>query len=241
MAETGQFAYCLEGVTGISGVRLAAVDLTAPAAPAELGSIVLPGGNGIRASGSLVYVAATTTGLEIVDVRNSSSLASIGTTKTPGSARDVAVANGLAYVADNTSVQIIDVHSPSAAMIVGALPTSATAVAVSGNRLYALDLTSFKVIDISAPTASVLLYSGTNYSAQGLDVTGALAFLAVPAVDNTGGILQLDLSPLNASPPGAPVLVQRIGVPGVTRVVTIANGIAYAGDSNSYVDEILLQ
>src|SRR5207249_871872 len=142
----------------------------------------------------------------------------IGTVDTPGMARGVAVANGYAYVADNTAVQVIDVRTPSSPRIVGSLATTASsAVAMVGTRLYVIDGLQLKIIDVVTPGAPVLLSTSDALGAQAIDAVGALVFLATPAAthaDPTGG-----LSVIDVSDGFRPRLVEHLVVPGITRTV----------------------
>jgi hypothetical protein len=194
VAMAGRYAYVILGVSGNPGhFDLAVVDVLVPQTPTIVGRITVGGGGGVRVVGSVVYVAATTTGLQLVDVTDPTAPTIVITIDTPGSARDVAVANGYAYVADNTAVQVIDVHVPANASIVGSLPVTAVFAAVSGSRLYVLDSSLLKVIDVSNAMAPALLGSTTNYSAKGLDAAGNLVYLA-SASSTQGGLYILDAS-----------------------------------------------
>src|SRR5436309_11505471 len=74
----------------------------------------------------------------------------VGAVGTPGRALGVAVAGGYAYVAASTSVQVINVTTPSRPDIVGSKPaTNAYGVAVAGGRLYVLDASLLDVFDLS--------------------------------------------------------------------------------------------
>ena len=149
----------------------------------------------------------------------------------------MAVANGYAYVADNTSIQVIRVTTPSSPVIVGSLGmSSATAVAVSGTRLYVLDGSLLKIVDVSNPAAPALLSATTNYSAQAVAVAGTAAFLAKPALnhgDLTGGVYVIDVSN-----PAQPTFVDQITVAGTTRTVVAVSGFVYVGDSAAIVNVI---
>lgn len=69
-------------------------------------------------SGNYAYVADGATGLRILDISNPGSIASVSTYNTPGTAYAVRLAGNLAYVADATSVQVIDVTFPAAPVFV---------------------------------------------------------------------------------------------------------------------------
>ena len=152
----------------------------------------------------------------------------------------VAVAGSYAYIADNTSVQVINVSNPGSPSIVGSLPTTtATKIAASGSKVYVIDGLQFKIIDVSNPAAPWLVSTWDSLDAQGVDASGTLALLVTPAVSHTdplGGVHVLDVSdPYNVK------TLEDIVVPGTTRTVVSADGYVYAGDSSSIVDVIRLQ
>src|SRR5207247_1287639 len=161
----------------------------------------------------------------------------VATLDTPGTAVEVAVANGYAYVADWTAVQVVNVTTPSRPVIVGSLATSATAVAVAGNRLYAVDGNQLKVIDVSTPTAPVLLTTAAGYGAQGIVISGTMAYLATPALTHgdvpTGGVYAFDVSS-----PTQPRLVHQLVVPGTIKKLARDPTVLQASDASSVVELI---
>jgi hypothetical protein len=237
VAMAGQYAYVLQYVSGNPGhYDLVVVSLGAPTAPAIVGRITVGGGSAVKAVGTLVYVAAGATGLQIVDVSNPAAPRILGTANTPGSAKGVAVANGYAYVADTTTIQVVDVHNASGPFIVGSLATAANAVAVAGSRVYALSGSQLLVIDVASPSAPRLLSATNGYGAQAIDVVGTRAFLATPALDHgdpAAGIRVVDVT--NAA---APLLVEQIEVPGSPLAVFATPSYVYAADDAAVVDVI---
>jgi hypothetical protein len=140
-------------------------------------------------------------------------------------------------VAASSAVVVINVSNPSSPFIVTSLSMGATDVAVSGSRLYVIG-TQLNIVDVTNPAAPVLLSTSNSYGAQGVDVSGALVFLAKPATDHTdttGGVYIIDVT--NAT---QPTLIDQIVVPGTTRSVTNRNGYIHAGDSAAIVDVISL-
>jgi len=183
----------------------------------------------------LAYVAASGAGLQVVDVSSPTAPRIVGAVDTPGNARATAVANGYAYVADETGIVVVDVSNPSAPSIRGTLTTPALAVAVSGTRLYAVDGLQLKVVDVTNPAAPTLLSTSTCYGAQNIDAAGTLAFLATAGVnhfDTSGGVYVLDVST------SQPRLIKQVIVPGTTRNVDAGAGVVYASDSASVLDVI---
>src|SRR5438876_990731 len=207
-AMAGQLAYALNVVPGNpSHTDLIVIDVHVPAAAAIVGRVTLGiDGAALRVDGALAYVAAGGAGLEVVDVSNPFAPTLIGAVDTPGTATGVAVANGRAYVADDTALEVVDVTSPRSPVVVGSLATRARAVTVVGTRLYVLDGgLQLKVVDITNPAAPAPLSAVSGLGAQSLDAAGSLVFLASPQVDvttKTAGLYAVD-----ASIPTAPRVV----------------------------------
>jgi hypothetical protein len=143
----------------------------------------------------------------VVDVSSPTAPRIVGVADTPGSATRVAVANGYAYVADNTAVVSINISSPTNPFVVGSLATPATNVAVAGSRLYVLGGSQFKIIDVTNPASPSLLSASDYLSAQAIDATANLAFLGAPynISLSTGGLYVEDVSS-----PTAPRLLSNL-------------------------------
>jgi hypothetical protein len=155
------------------------------------------------------------------DVRTSIPL---GTYDTPGSAYWVALADNRAYVADYSSLQIIDVSNPGAPAWVGAYSTGLTyacCVAVAGARAYVADMASgLKIFDVSNPAAPLLLgqYAGNPYA---VTIDGTRAYIA----DSGLGLVILDVSK-----PAAPALLGKYQTGGMARGVTLVGTTCYISD-----------
>ncbi|MCJ8321328.1 MAG: Ig-like domain-containing protein [Colwellia sp.] len=82
--------------------------------PTSLGNVSIPGfANNVDVLGDLAYVAAGSSGLQIVDISDKSQPIIIGSIDTEGIAIDVKVRGTIAYVADGESgLQVIDVSNP---------------------------------------------------------------------------------------------------------------------------------
>jgi hypothetical protein len=240
-ALEGSFAYLLEIVPGNpSTTDLVTVDLGEPSQPTIVSRLPVSTGatGGVKVVGSLAYVAAGTTGLQVVDVSAASNPHVLGAAPIDGIAVALAVGNGYAYVATTTAVHTVDVHTPTQPILKFTLTTPATALAVSGTRLYVLGAGQFKVIDVANPTDPVVLSTSYGYSAQDVAVTGNAVVLSTPAsshFDPNGGVYVLDVSN-----PTQPWLIDQIVVPGTTRAIAAEGNLAYVGDSASTLDVISL-
>jgi hypothetical protein len=234
----GSYAYAINVVPGNPArTDLLVVDLRTPGSPAAVGRVTLPAATEVRAIGSLVYVAAADVGLRIVDVSSPSAPRIIGAVDTPGNAQSVAVLNGYAYVADTNAVVAIDVSTPTKPVIRGSLATAATAIGAGAQDVYVIGGLQLKILDVSRPAAPAVRSTTPSYGGQAVQSAGSLLTLATPGLnhfDTSGGVYVLDVS--NGSQPR---LLRQIIVPGMTRALTSANGLIYAGDSAGLLDVIV--
>ena len=159
--------------------------------------------NGVAVEGGLAFVAAGSTGLQVVDVSDPTAPFITGSVDTPGNANDVRAREGLVYLADGSSgLTIIDVSSPSNPQIVGSVDTPgvATDLVLEGDLAYVADgIDGLAVIDVADPAAPVRLGQvDTPGNARGIDVGGGFVVVA----DAQGGVQVVD-----ASDPARPVIV----------------------------------
>jgi len=241
VAMAGQFAYVLEVVPGNpSHTDLIIVNLIVPSTPTITGRVTLGSGMGtdVKVVGSLAYVSVGSSGFQIVDISNSTDPKIIGSVDTPGTAYAVEVANGYAYIADSTSVQIVNVINPINPFIVTSIVMPSTNVAVAGSQLYVIGGSLLKIINISNPSVPQILSTSNSYDAQGIDANSSFVFLATPALahsDPLGGVHILDVSDsYNVKN------LKDIVVPGTTRTILSIDDYVYAGDSASIIDIIEL-
>ncbi len=206
-AISGSTAFALVSVPGNPGhTDVVAINVATPSAPTIVGRVSITAGSDIRIVGNYAYISGGAAGFSVVNVANPSALSLVGSVDTPGTAAGLAVTGSYAYVGDTTSVQVIDVSSPNRPTVVGSLGVSALGMAVSGNRLYGIDGGSFRIMDISNPTAPSLLSTSNSYGAQGIDVSGTVAFLASPNIMPTQGGLYV----WNCASPAAPAVLANI-------------------------------
>ena len=105
----GEVLYLAAGADG-----LAAVDISNPAAPAELDVLDTPGeASGVALSGDYAYVADGGEGLRVVDVSDPGNLREAGSLSLPDRVVDVAVSGGYAYLVGDT-FSVVDVSDPTA-------------------------------------------------------------------------------------------------------------------------------
>ena len=145
---------------------------------------------------------------------------------TPGIALGLAVVGNLAYVADGYSgLQIIDISTPSAPVLVGTYQTTAHGVAVVGNLAYvAGGFYGLQIIDVSTPSAPALVGTyNTPGQALGVAVAGSLAYVA----DGDSG-----LRIINVSTPSAPTLVGAYDTPSFACGVAVVGNLACVADES---------
>ena len=196
--------------------------------PLALSSLVIPGfANNVDVSGSFAYVAAGSTGLQVVNVANRAAPVLVGSFNTPGNANDVRVAGNVAYVADGTSgLQVINVTNPSNPVLLGSYDTAGDAwdVVVTGNRAYVADgEAGLVILDVTNPATPTLLGTVNPPGIQkGVDVDPG-RMLAVLASGTTG------LHVVNVANPGAPVQVGTLAG-GDVRDVALQGSFAFLAD-----------
>ena len=152
--------------------------------PSALSFISIPGyANNVDISGNVAYVAAGSTGLQVLDVSDRRAPRIVGSLDTPGNANDVRVVGNRAYIADGSAgLRVIDVTNPASPTLLGALdtPGEANDVVVVGNLAYVADgLSGLQIIDISDPVVPRLIGTlDTPGTARGVDVSNNLAVVA---------------------------------------------------------------
>ncbi len=157
----GQNGVCTITITNAGHTAIAQATVT-NFTPIALSSLAIPGfANNVDVSGSFAYVAAGSTGLQVVNVANRNAPVIVAALDTPGNANDVRVVGNVAYVADGASgLQVINVANPSAPALLGSFDTAGDAwdVIVTGNKAYVADGDAGLVIlDVTNPATPTLL------------------------------------------------------------------------------------
>jgi hypothetical protein len=193
--------------------------------PTALSFVSIPGfANNVDISGNFAYVAAGSTGLQVVDVTDRRAPQIVGALDTPGNANDVRVVGNRAYIADGSAgLRIIDVTNPASPVFLGALdtPGEANDVVVVGDRAYVADgAAGLQIIDVSDPLAPRLLGTfDTPGIARGVDVSNTLAVIA----DGSS------LRTVDISNPASPVARGNLATTDA-RDVTVEGTVAYLAD-----------
>lgn len=231
------FAYLAQVVPGNPPTTdFVALDLTIPSQPVIAGRLGFNTVGGLAVSGTLAYLAASSDGLQIVDISNPRSLRVVGSTSAAGVASTVAVSRGYAYVGSGSALVAIDVRTPTVPALLGSFPISPTALAAADGLVYAITGSQLRIISFASPTVPVQLSATSSFGAQALEVSGSRLLLAKPAsdhIDTSGGVYALDVSD-----PTNPRLIEQIITPGKTRSVVSAGDLFYVGDSASLIDVV---
>ncbi len=148
---------------------------------------------GIYVTGGLAYVSEGTIGMEIINVSNPSTPQSVFTYDTPGYAYDVAVGGNYAFVADGTSLYIINVTNPFDPVYAGNFSTqNATYFGVALNypsQAFTADY-EIGVETISATTPSSPIQLG-YYNTDGFAINLAYFDGYVFTADGSDGLIIL--------------------------------------------------
>lgn len=179
----------------------------------------------IRPLGSMLYLACNGAGLAIVNISNPASPVLLSTLPTYN-AYDVAVVGHHAYVADVTSLQVIDVQNPMLPRLVGSLDVGARGVAGSSGVLYLIGAGGIDAIDISDPVHPVIAGSASQADPLDLWIDGGYLYVASYA-----GVDIFDISE-----PLRPYLVgEAYNPPGVTNGVTVTSRLVLTAAASGLV------
>lgn len=203
--------------------------------PQALAFLPIPGfPNGVDVADGYAYVAAGSTGLQVVDAGNLSNPQLVGALDTSGNANDVRVVGDRAYVADGTNgLLIVDASIPNGPALLGRADTPgvATDVAVAGNFAYVADgAAGLVVVEIANPAAPVVRGRiDTPENARGVDVAGGDL---VVVADAGGGVLVIDVA--NKSTPTIAGQVHTRNGVSAAADVRVRGRLAYVADAAGY-------
>ena len=212
---------------------------TAPAiTPTLVASMTVPGEamQPVAQSGTisdLLYLAAGTAGLHMIDVTEPQTPTLVATLDTAGSAAAAAVLGDFAYVVDRmTGLNAVDISDPAQPQITGTVPVSGTAlgvtVAATGTRTLAYvaaGLGGVAVVDVTDPAAPQLLGTYTTASAaNNVLLDGTVLFVAA----GWQGVLALDVSH-----PDTPHLLGSYDTPGYAYSLQLAGDLLLVADGEA--------
>jgi hypothetical protein len=216
-APNAGFAACANSV--------AATNITGTIPLAQLPAAIITNDSSSLTLGSANEIAPLT----VPPTVPSSAIGSVGTGTYPYS---VAVAGRYAYVVNNgaSTLQIIDVSTPSAPISVGSVSTgTSVSVAVAGRYAYVAEGNGLQIIDVSNPSAPVVIGSagsGASGYAQSIAVAGRYAYVLFSTGTNFGTLQVFDVSA-----PSEPLSVGMMNMGNNPTCLAVAGRYAYVSSA----------
>jgi len=211
-----------------SGFSAQAQGIVTSFTPTAISQVSIPGyANMVAVSGKYAYIAAGSTGLQVVDVSNKSAAVVVASLATPGNADDIEVVGNTAYISDDfAGLQIIDITHPLAPVLKGSFKTPDIAwhTAVANGIAYIADGNSgVQIVDVENsatpfPLGSIAL-PGTT---EGLDVDSTRNLIVAVG---TNGLYTVDVTN-----PRAPVMLGALNYGGAPQNVVLQGNFAFIAD-----------
>ena len=229
VAVSGPLACIGEGAT------LTMLDITSPANPQRLGSLLLDSRiEDLTIVGSVAIAACGPRGVQFIDISDPSSPAYLQTFDTSGHAWRVVADGNRLYAADGVSgLRIFDITTPTSPALLGGYATdgAARSVTVSGTTAYLLDSRNgLLVLNVSDAANPLLIgqYDGISGGAD-LVLNGNHIYIV-------GDLARL--TTLDISTPSAPLLNELLDLPGPTRSIRLSSGSVAVAVQNSGIQMI---
>jgi hypothetical protein len=146
-----------------------------------IGHCALPNSLGGDVDGNVACLAATDSGLYVIDVSDPTNPVEVGHLFTPSYATTVDVVGHYAYMADNYGLRVIDISDPAHPTQVSSYRTASGAVGVTvvGNHAYVAAWTSgLYVMDVTDPAHPVKVGHCDTDSARVVTIAGNYAYVA---------------------------------------------------------------
>jgi len=188
----GTYAY-LNNSSGTAGFRV--IDISDPALPNEVNFVNVFSVLGFSTiNNGYLYFASPTDGLLIFDLADPQNPVSVTSYDTPSETSDVFINNNRAYLADYSSMIILDISTPSSPMLLGSYHTTASAilqVSTDSDFAYLANRNEgFKVIDVSDAAAPDEVAAYDVFTPYKIEVENGYAYL----MDYDEGLHILDLA-----------------------------------------------
>jgi hypothetical protein len=217
----------------IQGSALAVLDISAPAAPARIGSLPLVWGADIlTVADGIVYVVGNQV-VQIIDARTPALPAEIGRFRARDNVNHIQVVGSLMYLVESVSgVEIVDVADRSRPMLFGRYEQQAyiTCFFVVGNMAYVANgfFNQLTMLDISNPSVPIARGTFTLPIPEQtvfwrVVVAGNRVYL--DALANTQSGTQPRLVTLDISHPEAPLLIGNAELP--LELAAVVGNVAY--------------
>ena len=181
---------------------------------------------GLDVRGDYAFVAGSSSGLQIIDIRDSSNPIRVGGHSFPSTVWSVLAVSSYVYAATESSgLYIIDVSNPFVRTVAGRLASTETMrdVEVAADHAYiAAGSAGLRIVNLSnLNSPSLVTTLNVGGFANGLHVVSNFAYVA----SSTG------LSIINVSNPAAPQILGSYNLQGFAQNVRVVNNLAYVADS----------
>lgn len=233
LVVVGNYAYI---AAGDYGLRI--IDVADATHPVEVGWYDTQGyAIGIQVSGNYAYVPTAFGqaggGMHVVNVSNPANptlAVFCGDPFPNGAYRDIAVAGDIAYLADETSLQLVSVADPlhpthlSRIVLMEDEGQEAVGVTISGTVAYvASSFAGLKTVDVTNPLSPTLLGQSTTEWSFSQDTV---------VVENVAYVAEYNiLRTVDVSDPAHPVDLGLVFTPGQAYELAVAGNTAYVADS----------
>jgi hypothetical protein len=204
--------------------------------PVPLSYVTIPGfANGVAVSGDFAYVAAGSSGVQVVSLSSDRTTPTIvGSVALPSSASAyyVNIVGTTAYVASSTGLHIVDITTPTAPVVRGTFSVgSSYAVVVRGQTAYLGSGSNLVLVNISNPTAMIQISS--------LSLGGTIWGLAIDTQRNIAAVAtgSSGLKLVDISNAGAPVL-KGTALTGDARAVALSGNYAFVADYTTSTNSV---
>jgi len=217
--------WAVEAATGrlVHGIRL--FDISAPAAPRDLGAAeMIPGINGLAIVGDTAYVAAASTGLQAFDVADPLLPRYLGGAEAPPAGLSAVVADGRSAFATGMldGLHVYDVRGAAPALVATVrLPGEGPYhLRLAGDRLFVAAAGALHVVDVSSPAQPVVVsaFHTLGRASSAIALGDGHAF-----VGTSEGLQSVDLTD-----PAAPRLRGHALLPDAPEAVVLDGDRAYA-------------
>ena len=161
------------------GLKIA--DVLDPGAPTVVSAFPLAApAEDVVLMGDHAYVATGEQGLQVVEVSDPGAPVLVGSLDTPGQAHGLWIDDEVLYIADNNSLEIIDVAAPATPQTLGSLALEVVSdVLVAGDLAYVACGWYLAIVDVSDPTSPSLLSTyQTASTPHAVQVVGTILYVA---------------------------------------------------------------
>ncbi len=204
--------------------------------PLSLSFVTIPGfANAVAVSGNFAYVAAGSSGLQVVSLSSDrTNPVIVGSLALPGnaSAYDVNLVGTTAYIASSAGLHVVNIANPVAPALQGSFAAgSSLSVVVRGTTAYLGSGSNLVLVNVSNPAAMIQISS--------LSIGGTIWSLAVDTTRNLAAVAAggSGLRLVDVSNPGAMVL-KGTAFTGDARGVALSGNYAFVADYTTSTNSV---